>query len=87
MQIFDRLLKLHIDYAFTMPDDCGKEALHNVEGLLSSLGCHGGNVKIVANKKNGDNHEVAQQVSMSGVKARRFLAKPVRSRQSLEAAL
>ncbi len=87
MRIFDRLLKLHIDYAFTMPDDRGKEALHNVEGLLNLLGCHGGNVTIVANKKNGDNHEVAQQVSMSGVKARRFLAKPVRSRQSFEAAL
>ncbi len=84
MQIFDRLLKLHIDYAFTMPGDHGKEALQNVEGLLNSLGCHGGDVKIVANKKNGYNHDIAQQVSMSGVKARRFLAKPIKSRQSLE---
>lgn len=46
-----------------------------VEELLNSIGCHGGNVSIVAAKNMGDTHEVAQQVSMSGAKARRFLKK------------
>ena len=45
MQIFDRLLKLHIDYAFTMKQiQQSREALSKVEELLNSLGCHRGNV-------------------------------------------
>ena len=77
MQIFDRLLNLHIDYAFTMkPIQRSREALSKVEELLNSLGCHGGNVQIVVQKNTGDSHEVAQQVSMSGGKARRFFEKP-----------
>lgn len=77
MQIFDRLLKLHIDCAFTMkPIQRSREALSKVEELLNSLGCHGGNVQIVVKKNPGDTHEVAQQVSMSGGKAQRFFEKP-----------
>lgn len=78
MRIFDRLLKCHIDYAFTMPTQERKvTAIGKVEDLLNSLGCHGGNVKIEVNKQaSGMSHEVAQQVSMTGAKARRFLEKP-----------
>lgn len=78
MRIFDRLLKLHIDYAFTMkPMERSQEAISKVESLLNSIGCHGTNTSIVAEKKNGSAHEVAQQVSMSGLKARHFLKKPL----------
>jgi hypothetical protein len=78
MRIFDRLLKLHIDYAFTMkPMERSKEALAKVEDLLNSIGCHGGNVSIVTKKNGPDSHEIAQQVSMSGAKARHFLQKPL----------
>ena len=78
MRIFDRLLKCHIDYAFTMPTiDRKIAAISRVEDLLNTLGCHGGNVKIEVNKQaSGMSHEVAQQVSMTGAKARRFLEKP-----------
>ena len=87
MQIFDHLLKLHIDYAFTMqPTERSKEALGKVEELLNSLGCHGGNAQIVVKKNTRKKHEVAQQVSMSGGKARRFFEKrpktPMRRRSS-----
>ena len=77
MQIFDHLLKLHVDFAFTMkPVECSIEALIKVEELLNSIGCHGGNVQILVKKDTGDTHEVAQQVSMSGGKSQRFFAKP-----------
>ena len=78
MRIFDRLLKLHIDYAFTMkPAERSKQAIRRVEDILNSIGCHGGNVSIVTQKNNGaDSHDIAQQVSMSGGKAKRFLQKP-----------
>ena len=47
MCIFDRLLKCHIDYAFTMPGKARQdEALSKVENLLNEIGCHGGNVQI-----------------------------------------
>ena len=72
MRIFDRLLKCHIDYAFTMPTiDRKTAAIGRLEDLLNTLGCHGGNVKIEVNKNaSGMSHEVAQQVSMTGAKAR-----------------
>ena len=44
-----------------------------MEDLLNSIGCHGGNISIVTQKNGGDSHEIAQQVSMSGAKARHFL--------------
>ena len=75
MRIFDRLLKLHIEYAFTMkPLSRSVEAIGTIEGILNSIGCHGGNVSIMGEVENM--HEVPQKVSMNGVKARRFLKKP-----------
>lgn len=76
MRIFDKLLKLHIDYAFTMkPLSNSTEAINKVEELLNSIGCHSGNVSIVLAKKMGEAHDIAQQVSMSSRKARRFFKK------------
>lgn len=75
MRIFDRLLKLHIEYAFTMkPLSRSVEAIGIIEAILNSIGCHGGNVSIMGEVENM--HEVPQKVSMNGVKARRFLKKP-----------
>lgn len=75
MRIFDRLLKLHIEYAFTMkPLSRSVEAIGIIEAILNSIGCHGGNVSIMGEVDNM--HEVPQKVSMNGVKARRFLKKP-----------
>ena len=84
MRIFDRLLKCHIDYAFTMQ---GKErqhaALQKVEDLLNSIDCHGGNVRIVTDKKaSGLSYEIAQKVSMSGGKAKHFLERPEKTKNS-----
>ena len=88
MRVFDRLLKLHIDYALTMkPIAKSKEAITKVEELLNSIGCHGGNVSIAVAQSPGDAHEVAQQVSMSGQKARHFLKRkktPVSHRTTSE---
>ena len=85
MQIFDRLLKCHIDYAFTMQ---GKErqhaALQKVEDLLNSIDCHGGNVRIVTDKKaSGLSYEIAQKVSMSGGKAKHF-SKDLKKQRTLQ---
>ena len=74
MRIFDRLLKLHIDFAFTMkPLSRSMEAIGKIEEILNSIGCHGGNVSIIGEVENM--HEVPQEVSMNGVKAQRFLKK------------
>lgn len=51
-------------------------AIGKVKQLLNSLDYHGGNVKIEVNKQAfGMSHEVSQQVSMIGAKARQFLEK------------
>ncbi|RYA63368.1 hypothetical protein DD598_30415, partial [Enterobacter cloacae complex sp. 2DZ2F16B1] len=82
MRIFDRLLKLHIDYAFTMkPLENSQEAIERVEVLLNSIGCHGGNVSMVAAKNTRKAHYIAQQVSMSGQNARLFLKKVFQGKQ------
>ena len=60
MCVFDRLLKLHIDYALTMKLIAkSKEATTKVEELLNSIGCHGGNVSIAIAQSPGDAYEVA----------------------------
>ena len=53
--------------------------------LLNSIGFHGTNTSIVAEKKNGSAHEVSQHVSMSGQKARHFLKKPMPKNPSASA--
>ena len=61
MRIFDRLLKLHIEYAFTMkPLSRSVEAIIIIEAILNSIGCHGGNVSIIGEVENM--HEVPQKV-------------------------
>ena len=76
MRIFDRLLKCHIDYAFTMPTIDRKIAtISRLEDLLNTLGCHE-----VNKQASRMSHEVAQQVSMIGAKPRQFLEKSAKYR-------
>ena len=73
MRIFDRLLKHHIDYAFTMkPIQRSRDSLRAVETLLNEIRCHKSRVNIVAETCREKTYEVVQKVSMQGAKARRF---------------
>ena len=48
-----------------------------------SIDCHGGNVRIVTDKKaSGLSYEIAQKVSMSGGKAKHFLERPEKTKNS-----
>ena len=78
MHVFDQLLKLCIDYGFTMwPLIQETYVIAKAKELLNSLGCHDRNVNIVVNKQtSGPSHEVSQKVSMSGAKAWQFLPEP-----------
>lgn len=77
MRIFYFLLKIHVDFAFTMKQvERSTEALIKVGELVIYIGCPGGNVQRVVKKDTGDTHEVAQQVSMSRGTTQIFFGKP-----------
>lgn len=75
-RIVEKLIYLYIQYAWKLvPLEDQKEAIHNLETVLSGIGLHGGKVKIEADKKRStSSHEVPIKPSIGGVKARRFLS-------------
>lgn len=76
LRILDKLLRLHLDYAYSIkPTKLADECIEKCENLLSNMGFHGGQVHLkkdsIQSKGTGD---VLQDVSMGGAKARRFLS-------------
>lgn len=76
IRILDKLLRLHLDYAYSIkPTQLADDCIEKCENLLSKMGFHGGQVQLKKDpnlsKKTGD---VLQDVSMGGAKARRFLS-------------
>lgn len=75
IRILDKLLRLHLDYAYsikpsTLSDDC----IEKCEDLLSKMGFHGGQVHLKKDPNlSGGTGDILQDVSMGGAKARRFL--------------
>ena len=75
IRILDKLLCLHLDYAYSIkPTQLADDYIEKCENLLSKMVFHGGQVHLKKDpnisKKTGD---ILQDVSMGGAKARRFL--------------
>ena len=75
-RIIEKIVHLYIGFAWKIrPTKERDTAIQKIEGVLSELGLHGGNVKIEADiKKSGKGNLVPIKPSIGGVKARRFLA-------------
>ena len=75
-RIIEKIVHLYIGFAWKLrPAKARDEAIQKLEKVLSEIGLHGGNVKIVADtKKSGKGNLVPIKPSIGGVKARRFLS-------------
>ncbi len=74
-RITEKLVYLYIQFAWKLqPKRQSLDAIKKIEKILSEMGLHGGQVKIVADtKRSTTSHEVPILTSLGGVKARRFL--------------
>lgn len=75
-RIVEKLVHLYIQFAWKEKNNLKqRENLSKIEKILSDIGLHGGNVKIIADpKKSTETHKVPCKPSIGGVKARRFLS-------------
>lgn len=75
-RIVEKLIHLYVQFAWKEKDSSiHKENIAKIEEILSNIGLHGGQVKIVADpKRSTETHQVPCKPSISGVKARRFLS-------------
>lgn len=76
IRILDKLLRLHLDYAYSLkPTKIADECIDKCEILLSKMGFHGGQVQLRKDSKlSGKSGDVLADLSMGGSKARRFLS-------------
>ena len=76
IRILDKLLRLHLDYAYSIkPTQLADDCIEKCENLLSKMGFHGGQVHLIKDPNlSGKTGDVLQDVSMGGTKARRFLS-------------
>ena len=76
IRILDKLLRLHLDYAYSIkPTKLADTCIEKCESLLSKMGFHGGQVHLKKDPNlSGGTGDVLQDVSMGGAKARRFLS-------------
>lgn len=86
LRIMDKLLKLHINYAWNMePEDLRKECISKLEDALSSLGLHGGAVTLSKySKRSGQGQDNPNKVCMGGSKARHLLTNHTESTSHTE---
>lgn len=75
-RIIEKLVFLYIQFAWKLePKSDSEEGIKKIEEILSEMGLHGGQVKIVADtKRSTASHQVPIKPSLGGVKARRFLS-------------
>ena len=78
-RIIEKLVYLYIGFAWKIQDIIErKQAISALEKNLSDIGLHGGNVRILKDTKKSTNEkEVPMKLSIGGVKARRFLSRPL----------
>ena len=76
IRILDKLLRLHLDYAYSIkPTKLSNERIQKCESLLSKMGFHGGTVHLVKDPNlSSCTGDILQDISMGGTKARRFLS-------------
>ena len=75
-RIVEKLVYLYIQFAWKLePKIESQRGIRKIEEILSDMGLHGGQVKIVADtKRSTTSHQVPIKPSLGGVKARRFLS-------------
>ena len=75
-KIVEKLLYLYISFAWTIqPNSNRATSIRALERALSNIGLHNGHVQIELDEKRSKNgRSIPQKVSVSGVKARRFLS-------------
>ena len=76
LRILDKLLKLHVNYAWNMePKERREECLSALELVLSNVGLHGGAVTLTKDtKKLGSTQDNPSKICMGGAKARHLLS-------------
>ena len=76
LRIMDKLLKLHVNYAWNMePEDLRRECINKLEDALSSVGLHGGAVTLSKDsKKSGQGQDNPNKICMGGSKARHLIS-------------
>ena len=76
LRMLDKLLKLHINYAWNMePEFRRQEAIRALESVLSRVGLHGGAVTLTKDQKtSGSTQNNPQKICMGGAKARHLLS-------------
>lgn len=86
LRMLDKLLKLHINYAWNMePETRRQECIREMEGLLSSVGLHGGAVTLTKDQKaSGSTQDNPHKICMGGAKARHLLSNHTQSASHTE---
>ena len=75
-RIIEKLVHLHIVFAWKIKDAKRKSAISALEKVLSEIGLHGGNVHIQRDSRSSTHEkDIPMKPSIEGVKARRFLSK------------
>lgn len=75
LRILDKLLMLHINYAWNMePQDRQEESIHALEDVLSSIGLHAGAVVLTKDRKSNPTQDNPNKICMGGSKARHLLS-------------
>lgn len=75
LRILDKLLMLHINYAWNMePAERCDESIHALKGVLSSIGLHSGVVILTKDKKSNATRHNPNKICMGGAKARHLLS-------------
>ena len=82
-RVIEKLVNLYIGFAWKIKNHTErKKAIAALEMFLGDMKLHGGEVQIVQDKKKSNNEvDIPRKVSLGGVKARRFLSRPVDNRR------
>lgn len=86
LRILDKLLKLHVNYAWNMePMERRVECVERLEEVLSSVGLHGGAVSLSKDGKvSGATQNNPSKICMGGSKARHLLSNHAGSNSQIE---
>ena len=84
LRILDKLLMLHINYAWNMePADRREECIRELEDILSSVGLRGGVIELTKDRKAlGATQDQPNKICMGGRKVRHLLSNYSNSQSS-----
>ena len=82
-RVIEKLVNLYIEFAWKIKNHTERnKAIAALELFLGNMKLHGGEVQIVQDKKKSTSEiDIPRKVSLGGVKARRFLSRPIDNRR------